>query len=74
MNMIINVKVKPRSSEQKVSKISENKFIICLKSKPENNKANIEMIRLISKHFQIPFTRIKIKSGLTNSNKIVELT
>ena len=72
--MIINVKVKPRSSEQKVSRINENKFLICLKSKPENNKANIELIKLISKYFKISYTKIKIKSGFTNSNKTVELT
>jgi len=71
--MIINVKVKLGSPEQKVSKISENKFLIRLKSKPENNKANIDMIKLLSKYFKIPYIKIKIKSGFTSSNKTVEI-
>jgi len=71
--MIINVRVKPGSSEQKIFKISENKFLILLKSKPENNKANIEMINLISKYFKVPYTKIKIKLGLTGLKKTVEL-
>ncbi|MFH1710757.1 MAG: DUF167 domain-containing protein [Nanoarchaeota archaeon] len=70
--MIINVKVKPGSSEQKVSRTEGNSFIIKLKSKPENNKANIELIKLTSKYFSVPHTRIKIKSGLTGLKKIVE--
>ena len=71
--MIINVKVKPGSSEQKVSKIEGNNFVIFLKSKPENNKANMELIKLTSKYFSVNYKRIKIKSGLTSSKKVVEV-
>ena len=38
--MLIKVKVKPRSNEEKVEKINNKEYIINLKESPENNKAN----------------------------------
>lgn len=71
--MIINVRVKTRHSEQKIESFGNNLYLIYLKSEPENNKANIEMINLLSKYFGIPYKNIKIKSGLTSSEKILEV-
>ncbi len=51
--MIINVKVKPRSSKQEIECLGDSRYLIYLKSEPENNKANIEMIKLLSRHFGI---------------------
>ena len=48
--MIVTIKVKTRSSEQKVVRFGNNRFLIYLKSEPENNKANIEMINLLSRY------------------------
>jgi hypothetical protein len=71
--MIIRVKVKPSSSKQKIESFGDNKYLIYLTSEPENNKANIELINLLSKYFKIPYTHIKIKFGLSNKEKIVEI-
>jgi len=68
--MIINIKVKPGSSEQKIKKISETEYEIKLKEKAENNKANLKLIRLLKKYFN---AEIKIKSGLKSRKKIVEV-
>ena len=89
--MIITVKVKTRSSEQKVVRLQksaisdsaqkhkfltfgDNRFLIYLKEEPENNKANIELINLLSKYFGIPHTRIRIKIGANSSDKLIELS
>ena len=37
---IINVKVKPNSSKQEVESFGDNRYLVYLKSEPENNKAN----------------------------------
>ena len=71
--MIISIKVHPKSIRQEIKKINENKFEAFLKSAPEKNKANIELIKLLSKYFNIPSTNIKIKKGKTSKNKIVEI-
>mgnify|MGYP001581758024 CR=1 FL=1 len=68
--MIIKIKVKPNSDKQEIENIDGNNYKISLKSKPENNKANIELIKLLKKHFG---KDIKIIKGLGNRNKIVEV-
>ena len=68
--MILKIKVKPNSEKQEIEKIDEENYKISLKSKPEDNKANIELIKLLKKHFG---KDIKIIKGLRNRNKIVEV-
>jgi uncharacterized protein (TIGR00251 family) len=68
--MILKIKVKPNSNKQEIEKIDEENYKISLKSKPEDNKANIELIKLLKKHFE---KDIKIIKGLRNRNKIVEV-
>lgn len=72
--MIILIKAMPNSSEQKVIEVIKNKeYIVKLKSRPEKNRANIELINLLSKYFLLNSSKIKIKKGATSKNKIVEL-
>ena len=40
---------------------------------PEKNKANIAMIKMLSKFFKVPQKSIMIKSGATSRKKIVEI-
>lgn len=52
-NVLMSVTVKPLSHRFKIL-VDENRIIICLKSIPEDNKANIELVkgleRLLKKH------------------------
>ena len=68
--MIIYVKVKPNSKKQKIERISSEEYIISLKNLAENNKANLELIKLLEKYFN---KKIQIIKGLKNKKKIVEL-
>jgi len=70
--MIINVKVKPNSDKDEIIKLDENNYEISVKAKPEDNKANIKLVNLLSKYFDISFKKIKIKNP-TSRNKIVEI-
>lgn len=72
--MLINVKVKPSSSKQEIVNFGNNRYLIYLTEPAENNKANIELINLLSKYFGTPFSRIKIKAGLTNNEKLIEVS
>jgi len=66
---MIKVKVKPNSGKQSVEKVGDV-YMVNVKSPAENNKANIEMIKLLEKHFK---KSVKIKSGFRGRNKIVEV-
>jgi len=71
--MIINVKVKPNSSKQEIENFGGGRYLVYLKSTPENNKANIELINLLSKELGVPSNSIKIKFGQTSDKKIIEI-
>lgn len=71
--MKISVKVKPNSKESKVKKIEGNIFLVYVKSSPIENKANKEMIEVISEHFGVQKSKISIVSGHSSKNKIVEI-
>ena len=71
--MILNVKVKPNSSKQEVESFGGGRYLVYVKSEPENNKANDEMIKLLSKELGVPQNSMKIKFGQTSNNKIVEI-
>lgn len=65
----IKIKVRPNSTEQKI----ENKkdfYFVNLKSRPESNKANLELVNLLQRYFK---KEVKMKSGFTSRNKIVEV-
>jgi len=70
--MIVNIKVKPNSKEEKIEKISEKEYIIHVKEPAEDNKANIRVINLLSKELNVSYKNIKIKNPLSR-NKIVEI-
>ncbi len=53
--------------------ISENQITIGIKSKPIEGEANKEIIKKLSKHFQIPASSIQIKSGHKSKRKNVEI-
>lgn len=71
--MNITVMVKPNSSKQEIESFGENRFMAKLKSSPENNQANIELINLLSKYFGVPVSHIKIKHGLKDKTKLIEV-
>ena len=73
--MQIKVRVKLKSSFSKLEKVEEeeNSFMAFITSLPENNKANLEIIKLLSKEFKIAKSLISLKSGIKSKNKIFEI-
>ncbi len=69
----IAVRVKPRSSEDRiVSRDSETAVLeVRVKAAPVNNAANESVIRLISKAFKVPKSKIRISKGAKSRDKIV---
>lgn len=72
--MIINVRVKSGHSEKKIEPFGNSRYLVYLTEPAENNRANIQLINMLSKHFGIPAGRIKIKTGMTDRDKMIELS
>lgn len=68
--MKIKLKVHANSSQEKILKISPDSYEIWIKTKPVEGKANIHIIKLLKKYFK---KKVKITSGLTSKNKIIQL-
>jgi uncharacterized protein (TIGR00251 family) len=68
--MKIYVKVKPSSGKQEIIRDGDS-YVVSLKSPPEDNKANIELVKLLHDYFK---SKVRIKSGLTSRNKIIEIS
>ncbi len=71
--MIIHVKVKTNSSKQGVESFGNNRYLVYVKSAPENGKANIEMLNLLSKELGVPAKCMSIKFGQTSDEKTIEV-
>ena len=71
--MKVSVKVKPNAKQQKIEAITDGSLKISLKSPPIDGKANLELIHLLAKHFQVSKSQVMIKSGQNNKSKIVEI-
>lgn len=67
---IFKVIVKPNSRKNEILGYDEEKqaYIISIKEKAEDNKANIELIRFLSKMLG---RKARIKSGLKSREKIM---
>lgn len=71
--MIIKFKVKLRKKEARIIKVAENAYEVSLKSSPIENKANLELIDLLSNYFNVSKSNIKYKSGQYNKEKVIEI-
>jgi len=71
--MKLQVRVKTNSGKQEIESFGDNRYLVYLVSRPENNEANIELIKLMAKHLGIPSTKLKIISGATGKDKTLEV-
>ncbi|MBI2651699.1 DUF167 domain-containing protein [Candidatus Woesearchaeota archaeon] len=64
--------IKPNSKKNEISGFDKDRdgYLIKIKAKAENNKANIELIKFLSKIMDAP---IKIKLGLKSREKLIEV-
>lgn len=69
-NSQIKVKVNPNSSKNEIREIKDDLIKINLNAPPEKDKANKELIKFFKKKFKLS---VRIKSGKTNKEKILEI-
>jgi uncharacterized protein (TIGR00251 family) len=70
--MKISIKVMPHSMREEVVKQGDD-YVVRVKAMPQEGKANEAVIELVAKHFKVPKSVVKIVSGLTSRNKIIDI-
>ncbi|HQA99400.1 MAG TPA: DUF167 domain-containing protein [Candidatus Dojkabacteria bacterium] len=71
--MTISIKVKTKQQKSKVERLEDGTYLVSVKALPDRNKANVEVISLLSEYFNVTKSQIEIKSGKTSSRKIVSI-
>ena len=70
--MKYQVTVKPGSSQEKIVETAPGEFTVYLRAKPHDGEANTALIKLLSRHFDVPKTTIKITRGQKSRTKTIE--
>lgn len=72
--MRISVSVKAGSKTDKIIRKSENNFLVFVKKRTKEGKANEAVINAIAEHFGVSKSRVSIIKGLKSHRKIIEIT
>ncbi len=72
--MRIRVRAQPRSSQQKIIKNEDGSLKVYLKVSPVAGKANKELCKLIAEFYKVKKPAVKIITGYTSRNKIIEIS
>ncbi|MBD2775120.1 DUF167 domain-containing protein [Iningainema tapete] len=67
------VKVKPNSKVSQIEEQADGSLTVRLKSPPVDGKANEELIKLLAEKFAVPKSSVKIKSGSSGRQKLIEI-
>lgn len=70
--MKIQVKVRPNSRNEEISQQGDG-FTVKVKEPPREGKANQAVIKLLAKHFGVPQSRVRILSGFSSREKVIEV-
>ncbi|UCH12674.1 MAG: DUF167 domain-containing protein [Candidatus Omnitrophota bacterium] len=72
--MRIRVRAQPRSSQQKIIKNEDGSLKVYLKVSPVAGRANKELCKLIAEFYKVKKSAVKIITGYTSRNKIIEIS
>lgn len=68
--MTVTIKVKPKSSWEKIEKTGANAFSAWTHEAPEKGKVNQKIRALLSSYFNISKSKISLKTGQKSRTKI----
>jgi uncharacterized protein (TIGR00251 family) len=71
--MKISARVKPNAKQDKIERVNESHFLIRVKEKPQEGKANRAVIKALAEYFEVPQSRIVLLKGQSSKEKIFEI-
>lgn len=71
--MIYSVRVKPNSKKGPLVEQNGDELTVFLRQKPVEGEANSALIEILSDHFDVAKSCIRIKSGQKSRQKLVEI-
>lgn len=71
--MKLRIKVKPNARTEKLEEQPDGSWVAWVKAPPVDGKANEELTRMIASHFDLPRSKITIRSGAGGRMKLVDV-
>lgn len=71
--MRIQVKARPRSRRETVTKQPDGSYKVEVKAPPSDGEANAAVCKLLAEYFHKPKSAVRVVLGGTNSRKVVEI-
>ena len=71
--MRIEIRAKPGAREEQVEKIDEVRYVVAVKEPPVAGRANAAIVRALAAYFGVSVSRVRIVSGYTFRQKVVEI-
>lgn len=71
--MLITVRVTTGARKEVVRKISDGRFEISVREKPQNNLANHRVVALVAIEFGVPSSKIRIVKGHHHRSKTLSI-
>jgi uncharacterized protein (TIGR00251 family) len=72
--IVLNIRVVPRASKDSIQGLLGDALKIRIQAPPVEGKANVHLVKFLSKRWKIPRGNIEILSGETGRNKRVRIT
>jgi len=71
--MKLNIIVIPNAKTPLILRLEENAYKVKVNAPAVAGKANRRLIEMLSDHFDVPRSSVRIVRGLSSKNKIVEI-
>ena len=71
--MRISIKAKPAAKEDAIAMIDDFSYAVSVKEPPIQGRANKGIVKILSEYFSVPQSSVRIISGFTSKNKVVEI-
>lgn len=71
--MKIELRVKPGAKQTAVEKQSDGMFVVKVKERAQEGKANEAVIQAVAEHFGVPKFAVEIIRGHASRNKLIEI-
>lgn len=71
--MRIKVRVTTNAKKAEVIEVAPDEYKVRVNAKPVSGAANIRLIEILAEHFNVSFGAIRMISGATSREKVVEI-
>ena len=72
--LVCRIRVRPRAGIDGFAGIVGDRLKVRVRSAPVDGKANKNLVRFLARKFGVPVARVKLRSGHSGRNKLVEIT